>query len=379
MQVETAVSNAYHKCIDHVFQLPNIGRAKLKYVGAVQNKQGVFCGFDLLTPMLGKNDGSVDGVSYFQCEFERSGLFVQFTKVKSLLDGYLQKLNMPETELRRSTTPTQPIPGTPNPNKDRIAKLEQDVVFLNKLVQDQSLVIEEAQPIVIEYDEKVKHLEKVVADLQEALELERNSSLKQREMFEKEHEQLTSLVDDLQLQLKTLQNVVPVVQSTDETTKIDIAEHESIVSEFAKYKEEQEKYKAKWEKERDTLQMHVASLNTEYSNLFKEMSEQEAKHEAEIRELETQISAKQPQHVAPPTSSHENGDALSIKENMFRTPTSVGVLQEQKKSKKSTTNDPKTLGATATEEHVPIDGNDEVWCGLCEQKGHGSIECNQFI
>lgn len=375
MQVEAAVSNAYNRCINQVFQLPNIGRARLKYVGAVQNKQGFFCGFDLLAPMLGKNDGAVGGVSYFQCEFEKSGLFVQFPKVKPLLDGYLQNLNMPATELRRSTKPAQPISTTATASDEKIAKLEQDVVFLNKLVEDQRLVIEEAQPIVIEYDEKVKGLEKVVNDLQEALELEKNSSLKQREMFEKEHEQLTTLVDDLQVQLKALQNINSIPQNTDETTKVNISEHESIVSEFAKYKEEQEKYKAKWEKERDTLQMHVASLNTEYSNLFKEMGEQETKHEKTIKELQDQILA-QPLQQAAPTGSQENRAALSNKENIFSTPNP----QEQKQFEQfPQKNSPDHMTNAVTEQHVAIDADDGVWCGLCEQKGHESIDCKQFI
>ena len=57
--------------------------AILKYVGSVSGHDGVFCGLELCGALAarGKNNGSVNGLAYFQVDTPNSGLFVPLRKV----------------------------------------------------------------------------------------------------------------------------------------------------------------------------------------------------------------------------------------------------------------------------------------------------------
>ncbi|GAV28163.1 hypothetical protein PMKS-001632 [Pichia membranifaciens] len=57
--------------------------AILKYVGSVSGHDGVFCGLELCGALAarGKNNGSVNGMAYFQVDTPNSGLFVPLRKV----------------------------------------------------------------------------------------------------------------------------------------------------------------------------------------------------------------------------------------------------------------------------------------------------------
>ncbi|KAH3686989.1 hypothetical protein WICPIJ_002014 [Wickerhamomyces pijperi] len=83
-----------------VLILRNIGRAKVQYIGPVDGKPGQFVGLELQGDSLkyGKNNGQVNGKSYFTLEngVENSGLFMPLDKllgvIKSTESPQLQKI-----------------------------------------------------------------------------------------------------------------------------------------------------------------------------------------------------------------------------------------------------------------------------------------------
>ncbi len=58
----------------------NLGRGVVRFCGATSFSSGKWVGIELLEP-VGKNDGSVQGVSYFSCPMNY-GVFVKASQVK---------------------------------------------------------------------------------------------------------------------------------------------------------------------------------------------------------------------------------------------------------------------------------------------------------
>lgn len=62
------------------------GSGILRYIGPIQEKSGVFAGIELQGPIAasrGKNNGSVDGVQYFEVQQPMSGLFIPWERLRS--------------------------------------------------------------------------------------------------------------------------------------------------------------------------------------------------------------------------------------------------------------------------------------------------------
>lgn len=73
--------------LQHEFKLGNLVKLRdkerhgiLKYIGQTQFAEGIWCGIELETPS-GKNDGSVNGETYFQCP-PNCGVFVEFKNIE---------------------------------------------------------------------------------------------------------------------------------------------------------------------------------------------------------------------------------------------------------------------------------------------------------
>ncbi|GMM32054.1 hypothetical protein DAMA08_047990 [Martiniozyma asiatica (nom. inval.)] len=68
---------------------PYYGTAVLRYIGSVGDKDGIFCGLELIGNIShrGKNSGVVDNVQYFSVEKPGSGLFVPLRRVRSWLES----------------------------------------------------------------------------------------------------------------------------------------------------------------------------------------------------------------------------------------------------------------------------------------------------
>lgn len=116
---------------------------KLKFIGYLQGRQGLYCGFDLLESNKGKNNGSVDEIDYFKTEFEMSGLFVPFYKVEKELDISLNSL----------TT------NNNNNNNVDVNALIIENECLKKIVESQQVLTEEFSKLVSEIDPTISNWE----------------------------------------------------------------------------------------------------------------------------------------------------------------------------------------------------------------------------
>lgn len=241
-----AVMERYQKKIGCFLHIPNVGRGLLKYVGPVKNKPGTYAGIDLLAN-IGKNDGSFQGVRYFESEYPQSGLFIQLQKVAALIDnasnGDSRRSTLPvdftidtrvssggssgsvrrtlvencsPTPARRSRTESTRAHSTDsatdldlailsNRNREllqRVEKQDEEIAKYKKLLDDQRVVLEELQPTIDGYEESLKDLEAEISRLRAQLAFETEQQKRQKQYFESEHEQLLAVVDELHEEIK---------------------------------------------------------------------------------------------------------------------------------------------------------------------------------
>lgn len=236
----------YQRKIGCFLHIPNVGRGLLKFVGPVENKPGIYAGVDLLAN-IGKNDGSFQGVRYFESEYPQSGLFIQLQKVAALID------NASSSGSRRSTLPvdfpldtrvssgsssgsvrrtavencsptpsrrgrTEPARSRSSENamdldasilsghnqelRQRVEKQEEEIAQYKKLLDDQRIVLEELQPTIDGYEESLKSMEAENSRLRAQLTSEMEQQKRQKQYFESEHEQLLAVVDELHEEIK---------------------------------------------------------------------------------------------------------------------------------------------------------------------------------
>lgn len=130
---------------------------KLKFIGYLQGREGLYCGFDLLEANKGKNNGEVDGVFYFRTETLMSGLFVPFYKVQGELDLFLSKFKENEKK---------PIESSGHP-EGLLAENE----YLKRLVENQQILTEEFSKLVSEIDPTISTWETEMAKKQKEIEV----------------------------------------------------------------------------------------------------------------------------------------------------------------------------------------------------------------
>lgn len=200
--------------MDHIDKIgllvdvPNIGKAKIKYIGPVETKNGTFVGVDLLSG-VGKNDGSFKGKRYFETRSGQSGLFIQWEKVAGLLpktdsDGIDRFPNSP-TPVRDRKADAQLELSLPNSlvldgerSNDSGNIYEAELFQYKRMVDDQRIVLEEIQLAIDEYETKLESIERERNGLQQQLDHERLAHERQKQFYENEHEQLLSVIDELQ-------------------------------------------------------------------------------------------------------------------------------------------------------------------------------------
>jgi len=64
-------------------------KGMIKFIGSIKGKEGIFYGIEL-SEIKGKNDGSVDGVTYFKCGAKK-GLFVNRKKIIQITPSLASK------------------------------------------------------------------------------------------------------------------------------------------------------------------------------------------------------------------------------------------------------------------------------------------------
>ena len=260
--------------------------------------------------------------------------------------------------------------------KDYELKIERQrrvISEYEKLLNEQRVLLEEIQPVIDACEKKSQRLEQERDQLKEQLEQEREQQLKQKQYFEKEHEQLMDVLNRLREEIneneKQAEEERKKRQEEEEEKKLadgaikeeDIMNSQIVmdlkakVEELGRYKADMEYAKTKWDKEREQLKMHTESLSKEYQNLNKELMDalnrqQEAERNAkEVESLRKQLkSAKDKiKELTEHASAEGSGDTAHTN--------SLPLYEPEKK--------------------VDAAAGRKQWCVLCEKFGHIQIDC----
>lgn len=166
---------------------------KLKFIGYLQGREGLYCGFDLLEANKGKNNGEVDGIFYFRTETMMSGLFVPFYKVQGELDLVLSKY---EEDKKKPIEPSDLTEGL-------IAENE----CLKRIVENQQILTEEFSKLVSEIDPTIATWETEMAKKQKEIEVLLSENLLLRQNLSEETRNNGNFEDGLETPFKISENV----------------------------------------------------------------------------------------------------------------------------------------------------------------------------
>lgn len=389
-----------------------MGRGQIRYVGSVETKRGVFVGIDLFAGN-GKNDGTFGGRRYFETSFPRSGLFIQWEKVVNLIprrsnpDISMTMQSSSPTPVRKNTRSEnlqgsipKTIPesrsqsrvsnGTPTMDhlgqgSSNIARLETELLQYKRLVEDQRIVFEEIQAAIDEYESKLDAVEREKGRVQNQLDHERASYQRQKQFYENEHDQLLTVIDELQTEIN--RNAAILAEIMQKEKRFDLENDSNMLSEnqtsqenpgddgmstndlqeqileLQQIKAQSELQKVKYENENKQLQFQNESLSKETQKLSNELADYQRKqHDIEAREsvtrkeLEDARNRIQILEAEAKESSKRHVENVDLDDRMDSLP-----LYDPTSALKSPLNN-----AAAGR---------SLWCALCEKDGHESVDC----
>lgn len=143
--------STYYSLLEAEIQLPIEGISHpvlLKYIGYLQSQPTLYCGFDILEANQGKNNGSYNGVSYFETRFTNSGLFIPLYKISRELDLALMNTS----------------PGNMEEIHAETAELNKQIEVLTTEKQHLLEVIEKNQVLIDDFDSMMNLVETKVRD-----------------------------------------------------------------------------------------------------------------------------------------------------------------------------------------------------------------------
>lgn len=248
--------------------------------------------------------------------------------------------------------------------ESKLREQSEQIQHYKHLLDEQRVVLEEIQPAIDDYEEKLHVLETENKRLQKVVVAEKESQARQKQYFESEHQQLLSVVDQLHKEIKD--NEQRMLHNNRRQTVI--MDHPSNLEELDQLRLEndelrkklnnfhilQEKLKKEWEQEREQLLIQNKSLNIEYSNISRELSEFRLKSEDSTK--------------FDPTT-----------ENCSPTIPKIHTLETHP-------SDPETDNIHITGESLPLYQGKKncdpaagriLWCALCEKDGHSAFECTE--
>lgn len=379
----------YRDKIGLFIDVPNVGKGQIKYIGPVADKHGAFVGLDLMAN-VGKNDGSFKGKRYFTTKFPQSGLFMLWEKVAGLIPQpsirSSKNVSLSPTPVRISEhqseleTPINSLKSFSNENLGRITpngddrnRIEAELFQYKRLVDDQRIVLEEIQLAIDEYEQRLETTEHEKVSIQKQLDYEKEKHDRLKQFYEKEHEQLLAVIDELQLEINRNASALnelmdagrndgissrtnPTTPMTDED-KVDNTMHDDSLYEELKeqvqalqlYKDRQEKHIIKWQKEREQLKMHNNSLSAEYTSASSELltcQRQLDQKEKRIQQLEEELKNTKKNNF-PETDLEENNCSLPLYNPSSDLATDISKAASGR----------------------------SLWCALCEKDGHESVDC----
>lgn len=133
-------------------------RGVVRFVGTVQGRRGTFCGIELVDECrgAGKNDGSVNGISYFSVSHPQSGLFVPQGSVVKLSEA-------------ADAVPASPSPGDSGVDlvsmreDEQVSKLREQLaqaqLGMEHAVQDKDASLAEVSAMLEELQNQIRLLE----------------------------------------------------------------------------------------------------------------------------------------------------------------------------------------------------------------------------
>ncbi|KAL6933540.1 uncharacterized protein HGUI_03402 [Hanseniaspora guilliermondii] len=168
--------STYYKLLETEIHLPIEGISHpvlLKYIGYLQSQPTLYCGFDILEVNLGKNNGSYNGVQYFETKFTNSGLFIPLYKISQELE--LALMNRPNTKTEESEN----------------TELNKQIEMLTTEKQHLLEVIEKNQVLIDDFEHMMNLVETKVSDC-----------LARIKVLETKNEELTEENQDLKAQIR---------------------------------------------------------------------------------------------------------------------------------------------------------------------------------
>lgn len=130
--------------------LGNKFRGTVRYIGEIKSREGKWIGLELDDP-VGANDGSVNGVRYFQC-MEQHGIFVRYEKIKAGLTCETRSMNEPDGLKDESDHHRQAYEA-------KVRKLEETIETLRNVERDE----------ILELRRENNEIKKIILDLQDKL------------------------------------------------------------------------------------------------------------------------------------------------------------------------------------------------------------------
>lgn len=347
--------------IGSVISLPNSSDiAILKYVGSVDNHDGVFCGLELCGALAssGKNDGIINGIEYFQVSVPKSGLFVPLRKILGWLSHtHTQPQPQPQPQSLPQSQPLLQPQLLPQPNSVSIESTSSGSVAATKEIEElkRHIISLEKQLLLREND--LKELDIQLDELDATLRsndarLARKEERFNRYKVEKEEEisMLLTTIESLEKKIVELEerlSVQPQVPDNSELVKrIEQLEKELKLekdnfSSFKAQKSNEINELRKFEMKNYTLELEIEKLrehqhNEDTDSLVNDLRKQIEERDERLKELEGLKTIKssgelpiyKPQTEVDPsagredfcnycdTSGHTTGDCPYEKDNL---------------------------------------------------------------